>query len=152
MKQESADKFLCRQSHHLKAVIVRVIPPVEQHLVVFQGEQPGVGNGHAVGIAAQVPKYLAGPANGAQHPGAVVTRFFLELGLIDNKMPLDLEVTAITSVAHQRLVATTQLNLTRWSLPKFSFLAHVLLQEALTQSVPAPKTPQQMTAFSLTPL
>ena len=71
MEQEPADKFRRWQPHHLDAVVVRIIPPVEKHLVVFQGEQAGVGNGHTMRIAAQVAKHLLGSAErslGVDHP------------------------------------------------------------------------------------
>jgi len=39
VEQEAADKLVGRQPHHLGAVIVRIILPVERHLAVRQRQQ-----------------------------------------------------------------------------------------------------------------
>ena len=62
VEQEPSDELVRGQPHHLGTMVVGIILPAEKHLVVLQGHQAGVGNGDAMGIAAQIAKHLLGSA------------------------------------------------------------------------------------------
>src|ERR1035441_10570467 len=52
--QEAADELVGGEGHHLGLVAVPVILPLEGNLVVFESQEAPVGDGHAVGIAAEI--------------------------------------------------------------------------------------------------
>src|SRR5258707_14362849 len=65
MEEEPSDKLVRRQPHHLGTMVIRIILPAERHLAVLQRQQARIGKGHAVGIAAEIAKYLLGSAEGS---------------------------------------------------------------------------------------
>jgi len=60
MEQETANEFVGLQGHDFLPVVITVILPEEGDRAVLHVEQAVVGNGHAVGIAAQVVEDLLG--------------------------------------------------------------------------------------------
>ena len=64
MEQEAANELLGVQRHHLHAVAVGVVLPAEAHAPVVEAEEPVVGEGHAVGVAAEVLEDLLGAGEG----------------------------------------------------------------------------------------
>jgi len=75
MLQETADELLGRDGHHLLLLCGRPLDPVifpgEGDLTVFQLEQAAIGNGHSMGVAAQIFQYALRPAKGSlgvHHP------------------------------------------------------------------------------------
>src|SRR5262249_45578686 len=61
VQQEASDKLVGAQPHDLGTMVVGIILPVERDLAILQREQAGIGNSHAVGIAAEIAKHLLGP-------------------------------------------------------------------------------------------
>lgn len=64
MEQEAADELDCVKGHDADAVVVSGIAPAKAYLAVFEGEEPSVGDGDAVGVASQILQHLLGPAEG----------------------------------------------------------------------------------------
>ena len=64
MEQEAADELLGIMHHDLLAVMMPVILPVEGHLAVLGVNQPVVGDGDTMGIAAKILQHLFGAAEG----------------------------------------------------------------------------------------
>ena len=65
MEEEAADELRRLQLHHLHAIPVGVVLPTESDTTVLEAEDALVGEGHAVGIAAQVLEDLLGAGEGA---------------------------------------------------------------------------------------
>ena len=71
MKQEAAQELLRRKGHHPLPISVGVIFPAERDLVVFEGDQAMVGDGDAMGVAAEIAEEVMGAAErwfGIDHP------------------------------------------------------------------------------------
>ena len=60
MQQEAADKLFGLQRHRLLPGIVAIILVAECDLALSDVQEPIIGNGHAVGITADVVQYLLG--------------------------------------------------------------------------------------------
>jgi hypothetical protein len=58
MDQEAADKLLAVEGHRLLAVAVPVILPPKRNLAVVHRQQPVVGDGDSVGVAADIVENL----------------------------------------------------------------------------------------------
>ena len=75
--EEAADELLGGDGHHLGFAGVAVILPLEGDLAVFQGQQAPVGDGHAVGVAAEILQHVLRSAKGGlgvDHPFLVLER------------------------------------------------------------------------------
>ena len=80
VKQKAADELVGAKGHHLLLVVVAIILPAEADPALGKTDQAAVGDGDAMGIAAEIIKHLLGsaerslgvddPANGAQRPQA----------------------------------------------------------------------------------
>ena len=71
MQQETANEFVGFQCHGFLLVAMPIIFPVKSHLAILDVEQSVVGDGHAMGIAAQVVEDLFGTTErpfGIRHP------------------------------------------------------------------------------------
>jgi hypothetical protein len=71
VEEEAAQELLHRQSHQALLVTVPGVSPAEGDLVVLKGEQTVIGDGHAVGVAAEITENLLGTAEGrltVDHP------------------------------------------------------------------------------------
>ena len=64
MEQEAADELLGGKRHRFLLTVVPIVFPLEAHLTVFDIEQAVVGDGDAVGIAADVVEHLLGSGEG----------------------------------------------------------------------------------------
>jgi hypothetical protein len=71
VKQETPDEFIGGQGHRFDLASSPVILPLEADLIAFYIEQAIVGDGHAMGIAADIVENLLRPgerALGIDHP------------------------------------------------------------------------------------
>lgn len=77
MDEKSPDELFGWQSHRLLSMVVAVIVPMKSHPAIVDVEQTVIGNGHTVGIAADVMEHLLGPGKrrlGVNHPFALGER------------------------------------------------------------------------------
>ena len=65
MQQKAAKEFVDRQSHESLLVAVRRIAPAESDSASVEGDQPMVGDGHPVRVAAEIVQGMLGTAKGA---------------------------------------------------------------------------------------
>src|SRR5437773_6416243 len=78
VEQEAADELVGTKGHHLLLVVVAIILPAEADPALGKTDQAAVGDGDAMGIAAEIIEHLLGSAerelgvdnlaNGAQRP------------------------------------------------------------------------------------
>jgi hypothetical protein len=71
VEEEAAQELLHPQSHQALLVTVPGVSPAEGNLVVLKGDQTVIGDGHAVGVAAEITENLLGTAEGrlaVDHP------------------------------------------------------------------------------------
>jgi len=61
VEEESPDKLLGRQTHNPVGSRVLVIPGTEGNGLAIKGEEPLVGDGHPVGVMAQVSEDMPRP-------------------------------------------------------------------------------------------
>jgi len=64
VEQEAAEKLLHVEGHEPFRVASCAVVPAKGHAVVVEGEESVVGNGHAVGVAAEIAQHLPGPGEG----------------------------------------------------------------------------------------
>jgi hypothetical protein len=64
MQQEATQEFVVRQSGELLFVVVSGITPAKSHLAIGKGDQSMVGDGHAMGVAAEILQHIFGAAKG----------------------------------------------------------------------------------------
>lgn len=62
--KESANEFVCLESHGSDAVLLFSVSVLECHLAVLKCHQAVIGDGNAVGIAAEVIEDLSGSPEG----------------------------------------------------------------------------------------
>jgi hypothetical protein len=62
MKQEAPNELVGIEGHHLGAVAIAVVLPPEPYEAVLIGDEPAVGDGHAVGVASEIAQDLLRPA------------------------------------------------------------------------------------------
>ena len=58
MKEEATQELICRECHLAFNVAMRPVSPAECNLSIGKGNQAVVGNGHSMGIAADIPKNI----------------------------------------------------------------------------------------------
>src|SRR5467141_1257921 len=61
VEQKSSDELVRREGHGFLLVIVAVVSPVKFHLAIFDVDDPVIGNGHAVRVAADIVHHLLWP-------------------------------------------------------------------------------------------
>ncbi len=64
VKQKPAHKLLRGNSHGPVLVTARIVPPTECNVAFVEGNEPMVGDGDTVGVAAEVTDHLLGAAEG----------------------------------------------------------------------------------------
>ncbi len=64
VKQEATEKLIARDGHHFLLIVVGGVAPAEGDLAVRQCDQAMVGDGDAVGIAAEILQDVIGSAEG----------------------------------------------------------------------------------------
>ncbi len=65
MKEEATQKFVGRKCHGTASVAVGAVSPAECDVSICKRNQAVVGNGHSVGVAAEVTEDMFRPAEGA---------------------------------------------------------------------------------------
>ncbi len=61
VEQESPDELVCREGHGFLLIVVAVVSPTKFHLTLFNFDNPMIGNGHPVGVAADIVHHLLWP-------------------------------------------------------------------------------------------
>ncbi len=61
VEQESPDELVCREGHGFLLIVVAVVSPTKFHLTLFNVDNPMIGNGHSVGVAADIVHHLLWP-------------------------------------------------------------------------------------------
>ena len=64
VQQEAADELVGVERHDLRLAAVTIIPPAERDPIVGHADQPGIGDGDAMGVAAEIGQHLFRPAEG----------------------------------------------------------------------------------------
>ena len=64
MEQEASDELFGREGQGLEVAVMAVVAPAESDLTVLDGEEAVVGDGDAVGVAAEVVEDLVGAGEG----------------------------------------------------------------------------------------
>lgn len=64
VQQKAPQEFLDRQTHPALLVLVRRVAPAESHAPFVQRHEPVIGDGHAVGVAAEITQRVFGAAEG----------------------------------------------------------------------------------------
>ena len=80
VEQEAANELIGVEGHHLGLVPLAVIAPLEADPGPVDGDEPAVGDRHAVGVAAEVGEHLLGRAErrlGVDHPVDLAQAFEL---------------------------------------------------------------------------
>jgi hypothetical protein len=54
VKQETPQELFWRKRHHSFLISVSIILPAESHLVLLEGDEAMIGDGHAVGVAGEI--------------------------------------------------------------------------------------------------
>ena len=62
MQQESAQELMCGNSHDLVLAAVCIVSPAEGDMIVLEGDETMVGDGHAMGVAGQIVENMFGAA------------------------------------------------------------------------------------------
>ncbi len=61
VQQKSPDELVRREGHGFLLIVIAVVSPVKFHLALFDVDEPMIGNGHAVGVAADIVQHLLWP-------------------------------------------------------------------------------------------
>jgi hypothetical protein len=82
VKQKAAQELVCRYFHDLFNVSMSPVSPAERDLSIRKGDQAVVGDGHSMGIAAQITEHVF---RAAERPFAVhnpvLARYFADKGI-----------------------------------------------------------------------
>jgi hypothetical protein len=62
MQKEATQEFGGQQRHRFLFATMRVVLPTKRHALPIEGENPMIGDGYAMCVAAEVPQYLGGAA------------------------------------------------------------------------------------------
>src|SRR5271169_133267 len=71
VQEKAAQEFIERKSQQLLFVVVSGVAPAESDLAIGKGNQAMVGDGHAMGVAAQILEHIFGATEGSfrvDHP------------------------------------------------------------------------------------
>ena len=69
MQEESAQKFIGVYRHLPFAVAMGIILPTEGDLIALHGDQPVIGDGHAMRVASQVVEHMLWSAERERRTG-----------------------------------------------------------------------------------
>jgi len=64
MEEEPADELSRLQPHHLGRAAIVIVLPGEGDMGLVEGDEAGVGDGDAMGVAAEIGEHLGGAAEG----------------------------------------------------------------------------------------
>ena len=73
MEQEAAQELLRTEGHHSLLISVGIILPAETHLVMLEGHDAMVGDGHAMGVTGEIAEHMMRTAKGwlrVNHPSS----------------------------------------------------------------------------------
>ena len=62
VQEEAADELVWRQLHDFDGTVLAIVLPGKSHMVIIKADKAAVGNGNAVGVAAQIGQNLGWPA------------------------------------------------------------------------------------------
>ena len=62
MQQETAQELLRTERHHSLLITVGIILPAESNLIMLEGHEAMVSDGHAMGIAGEIAEDMMGTA------------------------------------------------------------------------------------------
>jgi hypothetical protein len=62
MQQKTAQELIDMQSQESLLVLVSGVAPAERNLIILEGDETAVGNRNPMGVGAEIPKHLIGPA------------------------------------------------------------------------------------------
>jgi hypothetical protein len=65
MQQKATEEFLHAEGHQTLLVLVSRIAPTEGHAALLKRDQPMVGDGDAVRVAAEIAECMFGTAEGS---------------------------------------------------------------------------------------
>jgi hypothetical protein len=66
MQQETSQELVRGERHHPLLITVRIIFPAEGNLVLVEGHETVVANGHAMGVAGEIAQHMLGTADCAR--------------------------------------------------------------------------------------
>ena len=61
VQEEATDELVSIERHDLRPAVMAIIPPAERDAIVVHADQPGIGDGDAMGIAAEIGQHLLWP-------------------------------------------------------------------------------------------
>src|SRR5260370_28299937 len=64
VQQEAANELVALKCHDLRLAVMAIIVPAEGNRGIGHAEEAGVGDGDAVGVAAEIGQYLSRSAEG----------------------------------------------------------------------------------------
>ncbi len=64
MEEEAAQELIEREGHQLRLIVVSRVPPTEGDLAIGRRHQSMVGDGDAMGVAAEILEHIVGAAEG----------------------------------------------------------------------------------------
>jgi hypothetical protein len=64
VQEEAAQEFYCVESHDALLVAMGIIAPAEADALAVEGSEAMVGDGHAVGVAAEIAQDMGRTAEG----------------------------------------------------------------------------------------
>jgi hypothetical protein len=64
VQQETPQELVDRQGSELLLIVVRGIAPAKSNLVILERDQAMVGDGHAMGVAAEIVQHVSGTTEG----------------------------------------------------------------------------------------
>lgn len=64
MEQESPQELVDGQSHQAFLILVSRVAPAERDLTIFESNEPVIGDGDAMRVAAEIRQDMFGPAKG----------------------------------------------------------------------------------------
>lgn len=64
VQEKATDELVRVERHDLRLAAVAVVPPAERDPIVGRSDQSGIGDGDAMGVAAEIGQHLLRPAEG----------------------------------------------------------------------------------------
>ncbi len=64
VQQEAPQELIDRQGSELLLIVVRGIAPTKSNLVILERDQAMVGDGHAMGVTAEILRHVSGTTEG----------------------------------------------------------------------------------------
>ena len=58
VQEKASQELIDGQSHQALFVVVSGVAPAKRYVVIGESKQPAVGDGHAVGVCAEIAQYM----------------------------------------------------------------------------------------------